>query len=470
MKNLIAAAALLAAFIIYPAADAAAKPPFRLAGKKQAAVQPQPEEDQDAAPLMARPGTPQYAADLQGAGAPLQKLNEDSLTLYRDQAALIARVETVKEFLDTSASSLGLLETIDSDLKATEAGLKTLDGAAEAAEAIPQAREKAKKVRVSVAAALKDITAARQRMDAVVAKTRPAREELESAASKAGKLRLALWGVNEGVIAKMPYPIGIAAGCLAKMPADKRPCPQGKVDSKAGSIDSLVVEYDRVVKLLIYTPEPWLPSMKFFDPFSAELAELERLREDVAALLGRVEKLEDELHGLLRILNMKFGFSFPYPNPSWRNPARMSHYHVNIGFRKIAKGADAIEDEIEHILSGFLWRVLKGIGVGKFVNDLKDQAEHAANRMMRSVHFDINLDLPDFGALDAFDASIGDLPALCDGLKFPAIDASLPDFGFPGVNASLPFGEIENSFKFFSPNGLLPDLPNICDGVSYGCN
>jgi hypothetical protein len=470
-KNILTAAAFLAAFI-FAAAPLAAKPPFKLAGKKPAPAETPAEDQADNNGLLmggARPNL-QYLEDLKTASDPIKKLNEDSRTLYKDQSALIARVQTIEDFLGTSASRLGLLETLDSGLKATEKGLTGLDKAAEAAEAIPQAREKAKKVRVSITAALKDVTAARVRMDAVTAKTKPAREKMESAADKAKMLRLALWGFNEGVIAKMPIPLGIAAGCLGKMRDPVRACAQEKADSKCASIDSAVTEYDRVVKVLIYTPEPWLPSMKFFDPFSAELEELDKLREDVEALKDRVEKLERELHGLLQVLDMKFGFSFPYPNPTWTNPARFSHYHVKIGFRKIVQGTNAIEREIEHILSGFLWKVLKGLGVGKYVDDLKDEAEREANRMMKTVHFDIDLGMPDFAPLAPFEASIGGLPDALDLLKLPSIDTSLPDFGFPGVNVNVPFGEIEKSFNFFSPKGLLPGVPGVCDGVSYGCN
>lgn len=470
-KNILTAAAFLAAFVL-AAGPLAAKPPFKLAGKKTPPAEAPAEEQSEDDGLLrggARPNL-QYLEDLKTASDPIKKLNEDSQALYKDQSALIARVQTIEDFLDTSANRLGLLETIDSGLKATEKGLIGLDKAAEAAEAIPQSREKAKKVRVSVTAALKDVTAARARMDAVVAKTKPAREKMESAAKKAKILRLSLWGVNEGVIAKMPMPLGIAAGCLSKMQDPVRSCAQAKVDAKCASIDSGVTEYDRVVKVLIYTPEPWLPSMKFFDPFSMELDELDKLREDVEALKGRVEKLERELHGLLQVLDMKFGFSFPYPNPSWRNPARISHYHVNIGFRKIVQGTNAIEREIEHILSGFLWKVLRKLGVGKYVDDLKDQAEREANKLMKAVHFDIDLGMPDFGPLAPFEASIGGLPDALDLMKLPSIDTSLPDFGFPGVKVNVPFGDIEKSFDFFSPKGLLPGAPNLCDGVSYGCN
>lgn len=471
MKRItVAAAALQAAFFIC-AAGAAAKPQFSHVHDK-ALPAPAAQEDGAADGLLQGAGRP--AADplraLETASGDIRKLAADSRELYQDQARLVSRVETVQNFLDTSANRLGLLETIDADLKAAEKGLKALDKAAAAAEAIPQAREKAKKLRASLDATLKKTTAARERMDAVVARTKPVREKLENAADKAGKLRLALWGVNEGVVANVPKALALAAGCLGKAPADKRDCAQRNVDEKCRAVDPAVAEYDRVVKLLLYTPEPWLPSMSFFDPFSAELDALERLRADVEALKDRVQKLEEELHGLLRLLDMKFGFSFPYPNPTWTNPARISHYHVKVSFAKIVEGTNAIEREIEHVLSGFLWKMLRRAGIGKYVDDLKDQADRAAGRLLKSVHFDIDLGLPDFGPLDAFDASIGGLPAAIDLLRFPSLDLSLPGFGLPGVNPGLSLGDIEKSLGFFSPKGLLPDLPGLCDGVSYGCD
>ncbi len=463
-------AALAAAFFICAAQGAAAKPPFSQVHNKPA---PAPVEEQaddgDQGLLQAPSGSKWYIEELKTASDAVRKLNDDGQTLYRDQAQLISRVETIRDFLDTSANRLGLLETIDSDLKQTEKALKALDKAAAAAEAIPQARAKAKNLRASLGATLKKITSARERMDSVVAKTKPAREKLETAASRAEKLRLALWGVNEGVVAKMPIALGAAAYCVRQTPDDKRPCAQRKVDDKCSAVNPVVGEYDRVVKALIYTPEPWLPSMSFFNPFSAELDELEKLREEVAALRSRVEKLEHELHGLLSLLNKKFGFSFPYPNPTWTNPARISHYHVSVSFSKIVDGANAIEREIEHILSGFLWKVLKRLGVGKYINDLKAQAEHEANRMMKAVHFDIDLGLPDFGPLDPFEKAIVNLPGAIDLLNFPSLDLSLPGFGLPGVNPGLSFGDLEPSLKFFSPNGLLPNMPKPCDGLNYGC-
>lgn len=41
-----------------------------------------------------------------------------------------------------------------------------------------------------------------------------------------------------------------------------------------------------------------------------------------------------------------------------------------------------------------------------------------------------------------------------NGLKFPAIDAQLPGYGFPDVGRGTGFGSIDASFRFFNPGAL----------------
>ncbi|HCC49356.1 MAG TPA: hypothetical protein DEQ38_14770 [Elusimicrobia bacterium] len=423
-------------------------------------------------PRLGGPGTttPQYIRDLEDASAALRKLDKDSRELYAHQDNLITRVRNIEEFLDTSASRLGLLSTIDADLKKLEASLRAADSAAAAAEAVPQAREKAKKVRAGVAASLENVTAARKRMDAIVAKTEPIRIKLAAAADKAGKLRLALYAVNSGAIGNMRFPIAIASGCLKKMPADRRACAYPKVDDAAGKADAVVLEYDRVVRALLYKPEPWLPSMHFFDPFGAELGDLDALRLEIEKLMRETAKLTDKLGALARVLDASFSFSFPYPNPTLDNPLRTSDYEVSIGFKTIIDSANAIESAIEKKISGFLWGVLKELGVAKYVRELEAKARSAVNKLMEAVPFDLNVELPSLAPIDAFEASIADLLARVDGLSLPEIDVKLPGYGFPGVNAGVNFVEIDAAFKFISPNGFDVMNPRACDGVSYGCN
>jgi len=425
--------------------------------------------------IIGGPGTttPQYIMDLESASAALKKLDQDSRTLYTDQDALIERVYNIKTTLQTTADRLGILTTLDSDLKKLEASVNAAYTAAETAETIPQAREKAKKMKATLGTAKANVTAARTRMDAIVAKTEPLRQKMEKAAGIAGKVQTGLTVVNEGPIAKMRFPISVAAGCVNKIPAPRHDCAAKNIDDTAADVDAVVVEYDRVVKLLLTNPEPWLPSVSFLDPFKANLDAVDKLRADMEKLAKQLEGLTSNLKKLNAVLDQSFGFSFPYPDPTITNPIRTSTCHVDIGFKTIIQGVGKIEDEIEDKIGKTLYKVLETIGVRKFVDQLKDKADSAVNALMRAINFDITVNLPSLAPLDQLEKLLPGLDAKLDGLKFPEIDLDTPAFGFPEVKPGIDFRKIKISAGFFNPSGLMPDkanMPHICDGAAFGCN
>lgn len=414
--------------------------------------------------------TPQYIMDLESASSALRKLDQDSRVLYDHQDKLIDRVYDLKTNLQTTADRLGMLTTLDEDLKKLEAAVNAVYTAAETAEAIPQAREKAKKIKASMATAKANVTAARKRMDAIVAKTEPIRKKLASAAEKAGKVETALTLVNDGPIVNMRFPIAIAAGCVKKIPAPKHDCAVKNTDDTALKVDAVVLEYDRVVQLLLTNPQPWLPSVSFLDPFNANLNVVDKLRADMEALLKRLNTLASQLGKLNDVLDRSFSFSFPYPDPTLENPVRISHYEVKIGFRTIINGANAIEDAIEKALSKTLWTVLKGLGVSKYVHELQDKANSAVDELLRAVNFNVDVNLPSLAALDKLEALLPSLDAQLDGLKFPEINLDTPAFGFPNVKPGVDFRDIKASASFFNPSGLMPGKGDLCKGVTFGCN
>jgi len=422
--------------------------------------------------ILGGPGTttPQYIMDLDSASGVLKNLDQDSRTLYGNQATLIGRIHTLKTVMKTTADGLAVINTLDADLKKLEASMTTVYKAADTAEAIPAAREKAKKLKASMAAPMANVTAARKRMDAIVLKTKPIQVKLAAAADKAAKMETALTLVNEGPIGKMRFPISIAAGCVKKIDAARQDCAAKNINSMGSDVDAVVAEYNRVVLLLLTSPQPWLPSVNFVDPFQANLAALNKLRSDIEAMEKRISTLAKELGKLNAVLKQSFGFSFPYLNPTWDNPVRISHCHVDIGFKTIIQGAKRIEDAIEDSVGKTLYKVLKTLGVNKYVNELKDQAEHAANTLLRAVHFDVDMNMPDLAALDQLEKLETGLEAKLDALKFPEIALDTPSFGFPEVKLGIDFRKIKASFAFFNPGGLELNAPNVCNGATYGCS
>lgn len=417
--------------------------------------------------------TPKYVEDYyqeqKSESEALKRLNADAKTLDGDQLALMGRVRNIQDFLDTTAARLGMLSTLDADLKKLETAINTVYTAAETAEAIPQAREKAKKVKETLAPAKANVTAARQRMDKIVAKTEPLRRKLETAAERAGQLNEGLWLIDQGVIVQIPHATAIANRCLLRAPEALKPCVSRNLDAKADDVDRVVREYDKAVVLLLSNPGDWLPSMEFFNPFGAELTAIDAMRADLERLVSRLEALASQLGTLNAVLDRSFSFKFPYPDPTWDNPIRTSDYKVSVSFRTIIKGVDAIESEIERVLSSFLWDILKGLGVGKYVKMLQDAADDAVNYALNLVHFDVDLDLPSMASLDPFENALGELEADINGIKIPSVGENLPNFGMPGIPSGVNLGDINGSFRFFAPNGWDWNAPGVCTGVTYGC-
>jgi hypothetical protein len=458
-KNNGAAAILAALSIILATGTAQAKPQF---GVKPP---PQGEQAQDQSMLQGGiwPMPPQpiiiytSTCTVQIGGMPpaLQAFADHSMLLYNDQEQLRGRVVTVADFLNTSASRLGMLETIDSDLLKVESALKTIKQGAVSAQAIPQAREKASALEKRVTPALQKVTAAREKMDGIVAKTRPIREKLETAGRAADTAAAAMYAIDT-VLYFVPKACLLAGACDS-FPGSVTHI--GPLVDLAKKIDPDIQEYDRVVKLLLHGTT--LPSIDFFGPFDAQLDVGDALREELEKINKELSKLVDQLSGLNRVLDRSLSFSFPYPNPSVRHMRRISHYSVGVSVRTIMNGTKAIEDRIESVLSGYLWRILKNLGLNGYVNDLKNAADNAVNEMLRAVGFDISVDIPDFGLLDSFTAAIPNLKLSVDGISFPDISLSRPDLGLPGIKAGVDITGIDKKIRALFPAGF--EYPFKCN-------
>lgn len=392
-------------------------------------------------------------------GTQLNLLRPETVDLYKDQAALIARVDKVETTLQTASDRLGVLSTLEADLKALEVAVNSSYAAAEAAETIPQAREKAGRIKKSLGTLKVSVTNARQRLSAITAKTEPIRKKLAAVATAARELKTGLTGINEGIVAQMPAAGDYTAGCL---PAVTLNCALQKISGTTGQTLSLVKAYDKQVERLLATPEGLLPELNIFDPFSANLSAIDDLRKEIAKLSKSLEPLTRALAGVNNVLNMSFGFSFPYPDPTPTDPLRTSNYSVNVSFRTIVKGVGAIEDEIEDKLSSFLWGVLKGLGVDSYVKSLQNQANAAVDKALEAVNLNLKLDLPDLGALDAFENAEKLLSTKLDGITFPAIDAKLTSFGLPGIPDSLDLTRLAAALKFYNPG--------TCSAFDKTCN
>lgn len=399
----------------------------------------------------------------------LMLLEYSAKTLCKDQDKLINRVDNIQTTLRTASYALGVLSVLEKDLRALEVSVETLYTAALAAEAIPQSREKAKPIRESLATARTNVKKARASMTAITLKTEPVRLKLVSAADKAGKVETALTAVNT-VPCGTTGVLRLIEKCAGAMPADKQACAYRSLGAYASMTEKAFNDYDALVRPLITDPADWLPALDFVNPFTADMQALDQLRRDIEALTSRLDVLAGQLSTFTNVLNREFGFSFPYPNPKWDDPFRTSNCDVKVSARVIIQGADAIQRAIEDYIGGFLWGVLKGIGVDKYVRQLQDAANGAINEAMKLVHFDMDVSLPSLDLLDTFEADELVLENALDALKIPEPDLKAPGLGLPGFPVDLTPAKLDEYLRYLTPYGLhAAEVSNFCASVGDRC-
>jgi len=455
MKNQYIIAVLLSFTLI---SGTQAKPPF--GGGQQPGA-----PDQNVVTGLIRPAIMERSLNNSAA---LLDLYRDSQQLCGHQHTLINRVETAQTTLQTAAYALTALSAMQVTLTSLSTSVETLYTAALAAEAIPQSREKAKPIRESLEKTRTSLGNASRRMAAITAKTEPLRLKLQTAANRTGNIKTALTAINVIPCNTLP-PLQVAVSCVRQMPYEKQACAFGKLDEAAGKYDPVVEDYDKVVSMLLVNPADLIPAVDFINPFSADLRAIDDLRAELNALTGRLNQLANQLSGLTAVLNQRFGFSFPYPNPSITNPLRISYQDVTVSGRIIMEGVGAIEDAIERYLSSALWEVLKRLGVDKYVHQLQDQFNSAMNWALSQVNFNMDISLPSMAALDAFDLDEVALESALDGLHIPELDLNFPGMKFPGLSAEISQPNLSLNLRFFNPSGLAIDAPGVCSGVDFGC-
>lgn len=426
------------------------------------------------------PGAPEAGNKIERASRPGQDNGEakrnmmlleySAKTLCKDQNKLINRVDNIQTTLRTASYALGALSVLEKDLRVLEASVDTLYAAAQAAEAIPQSREKARPIRESLATARTNVKKARASMTAITLKTEPVRVKLVSAADKADKVETALKAVNT-------VPCGTAGvlkaidKCVAAMPDDKQACVYRPLATYTGIVHKAFTDYDTAIQPLISSPADWMPAVDFVNPFTGDMRKLDQLRAEIEALNSRVDELARQLSKFTDVLNREFGFSFSYPDPKWDDPLHTSDCDVKVSARVIIQGADAIQRAIERYIGGFLWGVLRNLGVDKYVRQLQNAANGAIEEAMKVVHFDMDVNVPSLDIVDTFVADELVLENALDALNIPTADVKAPGLGLPGFPVDLTPEKLADHIYSITPYGLhAPEVPNFCESLGKRCN
>ena len=93
---------------------------------------------------------------------------------------------------------------------------------------------------------------------------------------------------------------------------------------------------------------------------------------------------------------------------------------------------------MEKILSSFLWKVAKVFGLNKLVTTIVHASERALHKITNKLNLNTNVKMPGMDKLDKAQKEIDNLLSkIPKSIAVPNINLNSPNFGMPGVNASL---------------------------------
>gem|GEM_PF-1784453 len=396
----------------------------------------------------------------------LARLDADATQLNKDMMALHTRLQDIHKILWTTKKLLAVPGILASDLKKLETELKLLDSLLNTAQAVPQFRADAKKAKQQIDVALKEVSAARAKAEEVEHAVEPYKPRIEKADTQIQKIDTDAERFRKIFAEPMPTYTSVAQTCVSNAVQDRMVCMQHAADSKADTLDAGVRDLDKVVKLAL-TNAPDIGALKKLD---ADFETLEAISDKVEALVKRIQESTEALRDLHSLLGKKFGASFPYPDPTWKNPVRISHYEVKVSMQTILNGGKAIEDAIEHALSKTLWKAAKVFGVGKLVDSIKRQGEKELAAIEKRLHLNQSLRIPELAKIEGVFGNINTAIVHFPfdfAINMPDFSPDAPSLHFGGQIIDL--SAIKKRMSELAPNGLSGVPTKLCAGVSYGC-
>jgi predicted nucleic acid-binding Zn-ribbon protein len=325
------------------------------------------------------------------------QLSKDTASL---STTLDIYIKTTQKVDSTLLNVKGMLEVpqeLSADLEQLISGIKTVRTLLTTASVVPQIRSKANAMLKSIGGLEKQIIDAKKKIDEFDKKIAPLREKIDKIEKRLKK------AIDAAIIFKKRLQEFVAAlqgadKCISSWPeGDFKKDLQADFDKTADASDKWIKGLDASLQAVIKKLNDIEGSLeKKIEPLLAPIDEIEN---QVADLRKKLQGIVKPLQAVINKLNQGFSFSFRYPNPTWKNPFRTSHYKVTISMRIIIQGANAIEREIERILSKTLWKILETLGVGQFVKQLQNQANKALSSVLSALHLDFNIQIPGLSKL-----------------------------------------------------------------------
>jgi len=395
----------------------------------------------NSAPVNEDPKTLMAKAQSDKCGS-LAGLDSKTSILHKDVPKLADRYKKISSDLNDTANVLSIPSKLVTALDKSIVSLKAIRVGLETAEAVPQLHEKAAKLKKEVQSSLDEAVALKSKAEKISKEVAPAQKVAKEGSKGFGAASHDLTLFDMGILQNEPAATSAIQYSLDYFDDPQRSCIQGKVDPMANDATTLSVELDRAVTLMLYEPD--IKGLALFKEIADKLkqAPFDDLLKDVNKLEKRLAKLDAPLKEIEKLLDKSFKVNFGI-------------YKVKISGKTIVKGADAIEDEIRHVLGKLAWAAAKDFGVKKIIHILMSDADKDFKKVIAKLDFSTDVHLPGLGRLDGLDADLSGLvPGIPASLSFPVFNFKKPNFGIPEIDASMDLRRIGSlQLDFCSPYG-----------------
>jgi len=306
---------------------------------------------------------------------------------------------------------LDLIDKMANDLQKLDNALSTVEKLITIAKDIPQTEKAAATLSNGMQTIHPPVTQASTTVNNFNNKITPARQNLQNFDTKLQKLITTAQNFEKRLNV-YTADISKAQQCLNSLPEGSvKDGLISRLDKLADASDKRVVQATKILKDIIAVVND--VKQVIDQEIRTALEPMYDLETQIEDLFKKLNALINPLHDLHALFSKSFGVSFPYPSPTWKNPFRIKHYSIDIGFGTIIKGAGAIEKEIEHLLSNELYKAAKLFGLEKLIKDLENQAQKELNNVLKDLHLDFKAEIPDLNKLEQWmnnlDKGFGDL-------------------------------------------------------------
>lgn len=342
----------------------------------------------------------------------VQKLDSDINTLSGTVSQMLSTCQNLHEKLQYADKLLSIPSKISSDLKKLQQALSTVKGLLTAASLVPELKTAAKTMTDGINAINAPIADAVKSLDELSKALKPIQDGVEKTDAADQKLIKGLTEFKSG-LNRYKTAVDNAQKCISSLPdGDNKKAMQSDLDTLANASDKRVAQintaianaknaYESLKEIIASELDPALELMK---PIEQAIEQLD----------GKLVHLMDPLRELGKLMDKYFSVSFPYPDPTWSKPWRISHYELRISMKKIVNGAGAIEKEIEHLLSSALYKAAKIFGLSKLIHELINDASKELNVIKGKLHLDFKIEIP---GLDKIKDAVHKAEAAADKLK-----------------------------------------------------